>query len=229
MIRNLTLSALMMMAVTFTFADGPRGMGGGGAMMGGSGMMIVADDGSLLVSNLDQSGMMGGGAGLPGTVNRELVNIAVDGSERWRVGFSDGWPMMPCTDGDLVVVILVDDWFMGTGGFGDGGWNGGMGGGGMGGGNGSGDHESVLVALDLATGDEQWRATINGDMASMAQFSPDGTRIYLSVREMGGGQGMGQRPIRQGDAAGAVFMNSSTVVAFDRSGNQLWTFGVGGE
>jgi len=233
--RNLMLSALMMMAVTFLFADGPGGMGAGGAMMGGPGMMIVADDGSVLVNNMDQSGMMGGGPGSPGTVNRELVNIAVDGSERWRVSFDDGWPMMPCTDGDLVVVILVDDWFMGAGGFGDGGWSGGggtgggMGGGGMGGHNGSGDHESVLVALDLATGNEQWRATIDGDMGSMAQFSPDGSRIYLSIREMGGGQGMGQGPIRQGDAAGAGLMNSSTIVAFDRTGNELWTFDVGGE
>jgi hypothetical protein len=66
-------------------------------------------------------------------------------------------------------------------------------------------------------------------MVSMAQFSPNGSRIYLSVMEWGGGGGMGQGPMRQGDAAGAVFMNSSTVVAFDRSGNQVWTYGVGGE
>ena len=228
--KELVLSTFIIMAATIAGADGPGGMGAGGAMMGGSGMMIVADDGSVLVSNMDQSGMMGGGPGSPGTVNRELVNIDVDGSERWRASFDDGWPMTPCTDGDLVVVVLVDDWFMGTGGFGDGGWNGGgMGGGGMGGHNGSGDHESVLVALDLATGNEQWRATIEGDMGSMAQFSPDGSRIYLSVREMGGGQGMGQGPVRQGDAAGSGFLMSTTIVSFDRAGNQLWTFDVGGE
>jgi outer membrane protein assembly factor BamB len=85
------------------------------------------------------------------------------------------------------------------------------------------------VALDLATGEERWRATIAGDMASMAQFSPDGSRIYISVMEMGSGDGMGQGPMRQGDAAGAGFMSSSTVVAFDRDGNQLWTLDLGGE
>jgi outer membrane protein assembly factor BamB len=104
-------------------------------------------------------------------------------------------------------------------------------GGGMGGGtkNGPGDGESVVVALDLATGEEQWRATLSGDMASMAQFSSDGSRVYVSVVEMGSGGGMGQGPMQQGQAAGAGFMRSSTVVAFDRSGNELWTFDAGGE
>ena len=37
------------------------------------------------------------------------------------------------------------------------------------------------------------------------------------------------QPSRQGDAPGAGFMNSSTVIAFDRNGNQLWTFESGGE
>ena len=41
--------------------------------------------------------------------------------------------------------------------------------------------------------------------------------------------GMGQGSMRQGEAAGAGFMTSSTIVAFDRSGNQLWTYDVGGE
>jgi outer membrane protein assembly factor BamB len=89
--------------------------------------------------------------------------------------------------------------------------------------------ESILVALDLETGQENWRATVAGDMASMAQFSPDGSRIYLSVREMGSGGGMGPGSLRQGEASGAGFMSSSTVVAFDRSGNQLWTYDLGGE
>ncbi len=219
--RSLMVVVLSVSAAALAFADG--GMGGGG-MMAGSGMMVVADDGSLLVTNMDLGGMMGGGS--VSTTDRELVNVGSNGSERWRVSFSDGWPMMPVTDGDLVVVVLVDDWFMGSGGMGDGGWNGG---GHMGGGTKAGDGDSVVVALDLATGAESWRATVGGDMASMAQFSPDGSRIYVSVVDIGSGGGMGQGPRRQGDAAGAGFMTSSTIVAFDRLGNQVWTYDVGGE
>jgi outer membrane protein assembly factor BamB len=138
--------------------------------------------------------------------------------------------MMPVTDGDLVVVVLVDDWFMGSDGMGDGGWGDGhMGGGMKAGEHGPGEDESILVALDLATGQESWRATVTGDMASMAQFSPDGSRIYLSTMEMGSGGGMGQGSMQQGDAAGSAFMSSSTIIAFDRSGNQLWTYDLGGE
>ena len=197
---------------------------GGGGMMAGSGMLVVADDGSLLVTNMDMGGTMGGGS--VSTTDRELVNVGSNGSERWRVSFPDGWPMMPVTDGDLVVVVLVDDWFMGSGGMGDGGWSGG---GHMGGGTKAGDGEAIVAALDVTTGVERWRATVDGDMASMAQFSPDGSRIYLSVMEMGSGGSMGQGSMRQGEAAGAGVMNSSTIVAFDRSGNQLWTYDVGGE
>mgnify|MGYP001829213529 CR=1 FL=1 len=229
--KNLMVLALTVGAASFLFADG-SGMGGGG-MMAGSGMMIVADDSSLLVTSMDVGGMMGGGPGNPGTpgeVDRELVNIDANGEERWRVSFADGWPMMPVTDGGLVVVVLVDDWFMGSGGMGDGGWGGGhMGGGKNDGEDGPGDVESILVALDLATGEEEWRATISGDMASMAQFSPDGSRIYVSAREMGSGGGMGQGSMRQGDVSGAGFMSSSTIIAFDRSGNRMWTHDLGGE
>lgn len=223
--RTLLISVVVVVAA----AAAPAQQGG---MMAGSGMLVVADDGSLLVTNMDMSGMMGGGS--VSTTDRELVNIGSDGSERWRASFDDGWPMMPVTDGDLVVVVLMDDWFFGSGGMGDGGWNGGGTGGHMGGGtkdgeHGPGDGESVLVAFDLATGQESWRTTISGDMASMAQFSPDGSRIYVSVVEMGSGGGMGQGPMQQGQAAGAGFLMWSTVVAFDRSGNQLWTYDAGGE
>ena len=132
---------------------------------------------------------------------------------------------MPVTDGDLVVVVLMDDWFVGSSGMGDGGWGGRMGGGTKD----VGDGESLLVALDLDTGDGQWRTTSAGDMASMALFSPDGSEIYRSAVEMDSGGGIGQGPMRQGEAAGTGFMSSSTIVAFDRSGNLLWTYEVGGE
>ena len=221
------MKSLMILVFSIAAATLGSAQGMGGGMTGGSGMMIVADDGSLLVTNMDMSGMMGGGS--VSTTDREIVNVGSNGSERWRVSFSDGWPMMPVTDGDLVVVVLMDDWFVGSGGMGDGGWGGGMGGHMGGGTKDDGDGESVLVALDLDTGNEQWRTTVSGDMASMAQFSPDGSRIYVSTREMGSGGGMGQGSMRQGEAAGTGFMSSSTVIAFDRSGNQLWTFNLGGE
>ena len=156
-------------------------------MMGGSVMMVVADDGSLLVTNMYMGGMMDGGS--VSNTDREIVNIGSDGSERWRVSFSDGWPMMPVTDGDLVVVVLMDDWFMGSSGMGDGGWGSGH----MGGGTKDvGDGESVLGDLDLDTGNVQWRTIISGDMAPRAPFSPDGSQRYLSAVEMGSGEGMGQ-------------------------------------
>ena len=221
------MKSLMILVFSIAAAALGSAQGMGGGMTGGSGMMIVADDGSLLVTNMDMSGMMGGGS--VSTTDREIVNVGSNGSERWRVSFSDGWPMMPVTDGDLVVVVIMDDWFVGSGGMGDGGWGGGMGGHMGGGTKDAGDGESVLVALDLDTGNEQWRTTVSGDMASMAQFSPDGSRIYVSTREMGSGGGMGQGSMRQGEAAGTGFMSSSTVIAFDRSGNQLWTYDLGGE
>lgn len=225
--RNLMILMLMMTAAAVAIANG-GGMGGGTGMMAGSGMMIVADDASLLVTNMNMGGMMDGGSVSAAT--RELVNIDPNGSERWRANFDDGWPMMPVTNGDLVVVVLVDDWFMGSGGMGDGGWNGGgMGGGMKDAGHGPGDGESILVALDIATGLEKWRATVAGNMVSMAQFSPDGLRIYLSAMETGSGGVMGHGSIRQGDVAGAGFTNSSSVIAFDRLGNQLWTYDLGGE
>ena len=196
------------------------GMGFGGPQMSGSGMMIVADDGSLLVTNMDSSSMMDGGPGSPGMVSRELVNIGADGSERWRVDFTEGWPMMPVTDGNLVVVVLVDTWFIGSG-MGDGGFGGGM----MGGkvlGAKDGGNPATVVALDLTTGNEAWRLALDGDMASMPLFAPDGSQFYLTLRNMDGDH-VGGGSLRQGDAAGAGILMSTTLVAIDRGGAQLWS------
>lgn len=225
--KNCLLILVLFVTAAVPVSASAGGMGGGAATMAGSGMMVVADDGSLLVTNMDSSGMMNGGS--VAATDREIVNIDSNGSERWRVSFSEGWPMMPVSDGDLVVVVLRDDWFVGSGGTGDGGWFGGGMGGHKYGGSKVGEGEVEVVALELATGVERWRATVGGDMASMTQFSPDGSRIYLSVVEMGSGGGPGQGPMHQGEAAGAGFMRSSTVVALDRSGNQLWTYDVGGQ
>jgi outer membrane protein assembly factor BamB len=166
-------------------------------------------------------GMMGGGSAED--VDRELINLSSSGQERWRVSFDDGWPMMPVTDEDLVVVSLADDWWTGTGGMGDGGWD--HGGGMMGGktldGSGS-DGHATLLAFDLTTGTETWRLELYGGMISMPQFSPDGSRLYVTVRDMDVDQ-IGGGSMRQGDAAGAGMLMSTTVVAIGRGGSVLWT------
>jgi hypothetical protein len=202
-------------------------MGGSGGMMSGAGMMIVADDSSLLVTNMDMSGMMDGSSS-SGTIDRDLVNIDKDGNERWRVSFTDGWPMMPTTDGDLVVVVLVSDWFMGDGGTGDHGNPGGGMGGGMGGGKAFGtkddedDDSVVVVGLNLATGVELWRTSFTGDMGSMVQFTPDGSQIYLSLMEMDGDHGIGMGSMNQGQSSGVGMTASTTIVALNRNGVEQW-------
>lgn len=215
-------------AATTAFAQGGGmgggGMGGSGGMIAGAGMMIVADDGSLLVTNMDMLGMMGG-SGSTGTFDRELVSINTDGSERWRVSFDDGWPMMPCTDGELVVVVLVNDWFLGDGGMGDGS-NPGSGMGGMkalGAKDGDTDDSVVVVGLNLTSGAELWRASFTGDMGSMVQFTPDGTQIYLSLMDMNGDHGVGMGSMNQGQSSGVGMTASTTIVALNRNGVEQWT------
>ena len=228
----LAIMAGMTLAVSgLVFAHGGGSMGSGGPMMGNSGMMVVADDGSLLVTNMDMEAMMNG-SGQSGTITRSLVNIAPDGTERWSVDFADGWPMMPATEGNLVVVVLVNDWFMGNGSMGDTGWNGGSMGGGMMGvtaqNAGSAEDQATVVGIDLATGQERWRTTLNGDMGSMVQFAPDGSRIYISVMTMGTMGNTGSHPMQQGQAASSSILGSATVVALDPAdGHQLWSYDLG--
>jgi hypothetical protein len=213
--RNLMIVAIAVAGAAIAMADG-GGMGGmgSGGMMGGSGMLVIADDGSVLVTEMGMGGGMMGGSD---DFERELINIGPDGQERWRVAFEEGWPMMPTTDGDLVVLTLADDWWMGDGGMGDGGW-----------GHGGGktldeeDGHATLVALGLSNGQELWRLDLEGDMISMPQFTEDGSRLYLTVRDMDDDH-VGDGPMGQGDAAGSGMMMTSTLVAVDRNGNVLWT------
>jgi hypothetical protein len=213
--RALALPALAM-------AHGPGGMGGMGGTtgMGGPGMLTVADDGSLLVTEVT-SGMMGGGGG--GQMGeRELLNITPSGQIRWRVSFNDGWPMMPVNDGDLVVLALREDWWMGGWMGGDGGPPGGGGGGG-GGMPGDPHADSVtLVGLNLATGVERWRTEIDGDMASLPQFASDGSAFYVTVRDFGQGSQMPGTPMHQGNAPSGAMLMSTSVVAVNRNGAVLW-------
>jgi len=222
--------ALTLAAPLLATAHGPGGAGGmaGPGGGGGPGMLTIADDGSLLVTEMG-SGMMGGGN--PGQmVDRELLNITPDGQIRWRTSFDDGWPMAPVSDGDLVVLALREDWWMGDGPGGDGsppggGGHGGGGGGGGGGGMPGDPHADsvILVGLDLATGGERWRTEIDGDMAALPEFAPDGSRFYLTVRDLDPGSQMPGTPMHQGNApAGAVLM-STAVVAVGRDGQLLWS------
>ena len=233
--KRIVLLALVLSLPVLAAAHGPGGVGGMGSSgaMGGPGMLTVADDGSLLVTEVG-SGMMGGGSGQPD--QRELVNISAAGQLRWRVTFEDGWPMMPVTEGDLVVLALREDWWMGGGPGGDGGppGGGGHGGGGGGGGGGGmpGDPHAdtvTLVGLDLATGAERWRAEVDGDMASLPQFAPDGSRFYLTVRDFAPGSQMPGTPMQQGSAPSGAMLMSTTVVAVNRSGTVLWSFDLSGD
>lgn len=216
----LRTSFTMLLAAALLFPGAAHAHGGGmmasgGGMQGGGGMLIVADDGSLLVTEMAMGGMMPGGAP---SYQRELYNLAADGSQRWRVTFADGWPMMPATQGDLVVFALIDDWWMG-GGSGDTGWTGPTGT--------SHSDEVTLVGLDLTTGAERWRTTLSGDMASMTQFSPDGSQLYVTLRAFSEGGHMGGGPLRQGDVAGAGTTMTTSVVALDRNGQELWSKDLG--
>ena len=207
------------------------GMGGGAGQMGagGAGMLTVADDGSLLVTEM--SSMMGGGpGGGMGGDDRALININANGSERWRATFDEGWPMMPVTDGNLVVFSLREDWWNGSGNGGDGDWThgGGHGGGGHGGGGGGGGgpHADtvVLVGLDLATGNELWRTVVDGGMVSAPQFAPDGSQFYLTVRDLSDtGGGLGGGSMHQGDAPGGHELMSTSVIAIGRDGALRWS------
>jgi len=215
----MTMIATILIAAPVAAQMHGGGPAGGGGAGGGAGMLSVADDGSLLVTDMAAGGMMGGGI-----VEPTLVNIGPDGIERWRVDFDDGVPMRAVNDGDLVVLVLRDDWFFGFGGTGDGGWGQGgghHGGGGAGTGDGHADR-SILVALELASGAERWRVELDGDMVMAPQFAPDGSRMYVTIRDFDQRLGPGSGPIGQGDTMPASAMMSTTVVARDRAGTELW-------
>ena len=227
-IATVLFASTLLTGLALAQGGGMMGPGGSGGAMGGAGMLTVADDGSLLVTEM--SAMMGG-PGSPGMGDdRAIVNIAPDGSERWRATFSDGWPMRPVTDGDLVVLALREEWWGGWDGSGDGGWHhgGGHGGGGGGGGTGPYANAVTLVGLDLATGSELWRTVVEGGMVSLPQFAPDGSRMYLTVREFASdGGALGGDPMHQGDAPGFFQLMSTTVVALGRDGTVLWSIDLG--
>jgi hypothetical protein len=192
-------------------------MGNGGGMPNGTGMVTVASDGSLLATQMGMS-MMGGPTGGGQSLQRAIVSIGTNGAERWRATFTDGWPMMAANNGDLVVVVVMNNawmwrsmsamgWFpWGTPPQG-----------------GTGSEAAILVGLSLSSGVERWRTTLPGDMGSFPQFAPDGSRIYVSVTDVGQGSMMGGGSMRQGDTGGWGTQMTNKIVALDRNGAIQWT------
>ena len=80
----------------------------------------------------------------------------------------------------------------------------------------------TLVGLDLATGAERWRTEIDGDMATLPTFAPDGSAFYVTVRDFGSGFQMPGTPMHQGGAPSGSMMMSTAVVAVNRNGVVLW-------
>jgi outer membrane protein assembly factor BamB len=136
--------------------------------------------------------------------------------ERWRFTVTQGWPMMAATNGNLVVAVVMNNAWM---------WRSmsSMGWFPFGAAAQGGTQNATLVGLNLATGQQQWSATLPGAMASYPQFSSDGSRIYVSVTDFGQASMMGSGPMRQGDTGGWATQMTNKVVALDRNGNVLWT------
>ncbi len=190
-------------------------MGGGSLAPNGTGMLVVAGDGSILVTQMGMS-MMGGPTAGSATQARALVDLGADGKQRWRVPFDQGWPMMAASNGDLVVVVVVNSAWM---------WRAvsGMGWFPFGAPPQGGSQDANLVGLDLVTGSQRWSTALPGDMGSLPQFSQDGSRVYVSVTDFGAASMMGGGSLRQGDTGGWATQMTSKVVALSRAGAVLWT------
>jgi outer membrane protein assembly factor BamB len=86
----------------------------------------------------------------------------------------------------------------------------------------------IVVALDLESGVELWRYEADGDTMVMPQISPDGSRVYLTTRDLSGANGFGDGPMHQGGPVGAHMLMSTSVVALDASDGQLlWIADLG--
>ncbi len=170
----------------------------------------------LIPAFVSAQGMMGGPGGGASNFQRAVVNVGTDGKERWRASFDTGWPMMAANNGDLVVVVLVNNAWMCRGMSGFGRFP-------FGTPPSGGETHGALVGLNLATGAQPWKTALPGDMASLPQFAPDGSRVYVSVTDFGSAGMMGSGPLRQGETGGWATQITNKVVALDRNGNVLWT------
>ncbi len=188
---NRILVCVGLVLVAFAAVAAAGGMMGGMGNGMGSGMIVTADDGSILISRL--------GSGMMSQQQRALVNISSNGSIRWRSSFTDRWPMMPGTKKNLVVVPLVDAYWMGGGA----------------------KRNAVLEGLDLSTGAVLWNVALDGQMASYPQFSRDGKRIYLTVGDYSGTYTMTARKVVALDLNGTVLWTVD--ITGTTRANEAWT------
>ncbi len=212
--KILTLSGLALSVIpAAVLAQGM--MGGPVAMGNGTGNVVVASDGSILVTQMGMT-MMGGPMQGSSSLQRAVVDLSENGTQRWRASFAQGWPMMAANNGDLVVVVVMNSAWMwravsGMGWFPFGTPPQGTG------------EDATLVGLDLATGSQRWSAPLPGDMGSYPQFSADGSRIYVAVTDFGQATSMGGGAMRQGDVGGWATQMTNKIVALSRAGATLWT------
>jgi len=214
---RLTDFAIVAVAVLMPVIGISQGMMGGNAgMPNGTGMVVVASDGSILVTQMGMSMMGGPGGSGSASLQRAIVDLSSNGQERWRATFTQGWPMMAANNGDLVVVVVVNNAFM---------WRSmsGMGWFPFGTPPQGGSQDATLVGLDLTTGSQRWSATLPGDMGSYPQFAADGSRIYVTVTDFGQVGMMGGASVRQGDTGGWATQMTNKVVTLTRGGTVLWT------
>jgi len=213
-LRVAALAAVIVSMPVIAYSQGM--MGGNMGMPNGTGMAVVASDGSLLVTQMGMSMMGGSGGSGSASLQRAIVNLGSSGQERWRSTFTQGWPMMAASNGDLVVIVVMNNAFMWRS-MSNSGWFP------WGTQPQSGAENATLVGLDLATGRQRWSATLPGDMGSLPQFTTDGSRLYVSVTDFGQAGMMGGTSMRQGDTGGWATQMTNKVVALDRAGNILWT------
>ncbi len=213
-LKGFAIAAVVAVIPVIGFSQGM--MGGNAAMPNGTGMAVVASDGSLLVTQMGMSMMGGPGGSGSASLQRAIVNLGSNGQERWRSTFTQGWPMMAASNGDLVVIVVMNNAFMWRS-MSNSGWFP------WGTQPQSGAGNATLVGLDLATGRQRWSATLPGDMGSLPQFTADGSRLYVSVTDFGQAGMMGGGSMRQGDTGGWATQMTNKVVALDRAGNILWT------
>ncbi len=202
-------------ALAIAASSSAQGMMGGDFTANGTGNVVVASDGSILVTQMGMS-MMGGPMQGSASLQRAIVDLGPDGAQRWRATFSQGWPMMVANNGDLVVVVVMNNAWMwravsGLGWFPFGTPPQGTG------------QDAALVGLDLASGAQRWSTTLPGDMGSFPQFSADGSRVYVTVTDFGQAGMMSGGPIRQGDTGSWATQMTNKVVAISRAGAILWT------
>ncbi len=213
-VRVSTIAVAMVLAAGAALAQGM--MGGTGGMANGTGMTVVASDGSVLVTQMGMSMMGGPGGGGSASLQRAIVDLGPDGKPRWQYAVTSGWPMMAANNGDLVVVIVMNNAWM---------WRSlsGMGWFPFGTPPQGGTQDATVVGLALANGSQRWSATLPGDMGSYPQFSADGSRIYISVTDFGQAGMMSGGSTRQGDTGGWASQMTNKIVALDRNGNVVWT------